>query len=113
MAASVSTATPPSASGGPIVSPNVLYAGVVALRVYVGLVWLSNGLAKAFDRSNVTWGGFSFSLITRDSAKNIATNAAHHSQVPLISSFYRDTVIPHWSFFSIFLTIAELALGFR
>jgi uncharacterized membrane protein YphA (DoxX/SURF4 family) len=77
----------------------------------VGLVFLSNGLAKALDRQNTTWGPLSFSLITRGSAKNIAQGAAVHSHIALVSSFYRTTVIPHWGFFGVFLTVAELALG--
>ena len=96
---------------GPLISPTLLHAGFFALRIYVGLVFLSNGLAKALDRQNTTWGPFSFSLITRGSAKNIAQGAAGRSHIPVVSAFYRTTVLPHWGFFGVFLTVAELSLG--
>jgi len=98
-------------STGPLISPRLVHAGFFALRIYVGLVFLSNGLAKVFNRQSTTWGPFSFSLITRGSAKNIAEGAAAHSHIAGVSSFYRNTVIPNWGFFGAFLTAAELALG--
>jgi len=35
-----------------------LVGGFAALRNLVGVVWLSNGLAKAFDTGNYDWGFF-------------------------------------------------------
>ena len=81
------------------------------LRIFTGLVWLSNGLAKAFGVENVDWGFFSFSLITRDGAKSIAGGAVERTYIAPLGAFYRDLVLPNWGFFGVFLTIAELAVG--
>ncbi|MGH3570618.1 MAG: hypothetical protein ACRDUW_02120 [Pseudonocardiaceae bacterium] len=42
-----------------------LAQGFAALRIFIGLVWLSNALAKVTDVGVVDWGFFSFNLITR------------------------------------------------
>jgi hypothetical protein len=84
--------------------------GFAALRIFTGLVWLSNGLAKLFDKGSVDWGFFSFTLITRGAAHGIATDAAAKTQIAPLAAFYRDVVLPHWGFFGTFLTGAELAV---
>ncbi|QWF76804.1 hypothetical protein [Amycolatopsis sp. CA-230715] len=82
-----------------------------ALRIFTGLVWLSNGLAKLLGTSNVDLGFFSFNLITTDAARGIATNAASKTAIAPLGDFYRDIVLPNWETFAIVLTTAELAIG--
>lgn len=82
-----------------------------ALRIFTGLVWFSNGLAKLFNKGNYDWGFISFNLITRDAAKGIANNAADKSQIGFLSSIYHDLIVGNWGFFGIFLMIVELAIG--
>ena len=77
----------------------------------MGLVWVSNALAKVFSQGTVDWGFFSFNLITRDAALRIATDASSKSQIAPLAAFYRDVVLPNWGFFGIFLTVAELAVA--
>jgi len=78
--------------------------GFAALRIFMGLVWVSNALAKVFSSGSLDLGFFSFNLITRDAAQRIATNAASKTQIAPLGAFYRDVVIPNWGFFGIFLT---------
>ncbi len=85
--------------------------GFAALRIFMGLVWVSNALAKVFSSGSFDWGFFSFNLITRDAALRIATDAASKTQIAPLGAFYRDVVIPNWGFFGIFLTLAELAVA--
>ncbi len=94
-----------------LAAPRTLAGGFAALRIFFGLVWLSNGLAKLFDTGNYDWGFLSFNLITRGAARSIATNAAGKSQITPLAAFYRDVVLPNWGFFGILSTIAELAVG--
>ena len=82
-----------------------------ALRIFTGLVFLTNALAKAFDIGHADWGFFSFSLITRGSARSIAADASGRTQIGPLGAFYRDVVLPNWGFFGIFLTVVELAVG--
>ena len=83
----------------------------VALRIFTGLVWFSNALAKIANRGSFDWGFIKFGLVSRDSAKNIAASAAASTNIPPLGAFYHHVVLPHWGFFGIFLTIAELAIG--
>jgi uncharacterized membrane protein YphA (DoxX/SURF4 family) len=82
-----------------------------ALRIFTGLVWFSNGLAKLIDKGNYDWGFISFNLITRGAAQSIATGASSKTYITPLGAFYRNVVLPNWSFFGTFLTIAELAVG--
>jgi thiosulfate dehydrogenase (quinone) large subunit len=82
-----------------------------ALRIFTGLVWLSNGLAKLINKGTYDWGFISFNLITRDTARSIAAGAASKTHIEPLGAFYRDTVLPNWGFFGSFLTVAELAIG--
>jgi uncharacterized membrane protein YphA (DoxX/SURF4 family) len=82
-----------------------------ALRVFTGLVWLSNGLAKLFEVGTFDLGFFSFKLITKDAARSIATSASGKTGIAPLADFYRDLVLPNWGFFGVFLTVAELAVG--
>ena len=89
-----------------------LYAkGFAALRIFTGLVWLSNGLAKLFNTSLIDLGFFNGNLITLDVARSIATDAASKTPIAPLGAFYRDVVLPHWATFGPFLTLAELAVG--
>jgi len=85
--------------------------GFAALRIFFGLVWLSNGLAKAFNSQNFDLGFFSFTLISRDGAKGLAANAASKTQIGPLGTFFQDVVVGNWGFFGIFQTVVELAIG--
>jgi uncharacterized membrane protein YphA (DoxX/SURF4 family) len=84
---------------------------VVALRIFFGLNWLSNAIAKVFNKANYDWGWLSFNLVNRDTARAILGQGTQHTGIAPLRSFYVDVVLPNWSFFQIFLTIAELAVG--
>ncbi len=81
------------------------------LRVFTGLVWLSNGLAKVFEKSSYDIGFFSFNLVDKSTARGILTGAAHRTGVRPLGGFYEHAVLPHWGLWSVFLTLAELAVG--
>jgi thiosulfate dehydrogenase (quinone) large subunit len=89
----------------------VMAGAFTALRIFTGLVWFSNGLAKLIDKGTFDWGFISFNLITRGAAQSIATNASSKTYIKPLGAFYRDAVLPNWGFFGAFLTVAELAVG--
>jgi uncharacterized membrane protein YphA (DoxX/SURF4 family) len=82
-----------------------------ALRIFTGLVWISNALAKIFDVGSYDWGFFSFNLITLGAARGIATDAAAKTYIDPLRALYQDVVLPNWGFFGAFLTAAEFAVG--
>lgn len=65
------------------------------LRVFTGLVWLSNGLAKVFEKSSYDLGFFSFSLVDQSTARGILTGAAHRTWNRPLGGFYEHVVLPH------------------
>jgi uncharacterized membrane protein YphA (DoxX/SURF4 family) len=89
----------------------VFVKAFTALRIFTGLVWLSNGLAKLFDVGKIDFGFFSGSLIAKGAANVILTRASDTTDITPLGAFYRDVVLPNWSFFGVFLTITELAIG--
>lgn len=82
-----------------------------ALRIFTGLVWLSNGLAKLVGKGGYDLGFFSFNLVTTGAAKGIAADASSKTYLAPLGAFYQDVVLPHWGVFAVFLTLAELAVG--
>src|ERR671910_13205 len=45
--------------------------GLAAFRIFVGLVWLGNALAKVVNQGSYDLGVVSFSLISRDTARGL------------------------------------------
>jgi thiosulfate dehydrogenase (quinone) large subunit len=88
-----------------------LSGGFAALRILLGLVWLSNALAKVFDVGGVDWSFLSFNLINLDTAQAVLTDAASKTQIAPLGAFYQDVVLPNWGSFGILLTVAEIAIG--
>jgi len=87
--------------------------GLAAFRVFVGLVWLGNALAKVVNHGSYDLGVVSFSLISRDTARGLLesyTGPESHAIAPL-KTVYRDLVLANWGFFQWLLTAAELAIG--
>jgi uncharacterized membrane protein YphA (DoxX/SURF4 family) len=87
--------------------------GLAAFRIFVGLVWLGNALAKVVGHSSYDLGVVSFSLISRDTARDLLetyTGPQSNAIAPL-KSIYTDLVLANWGFFQWLLTAAELAVG--
>jgi len=83
--------------------------GLAAFRVFVGLVWLGNALAKVVNHGSYDLGVVSFSLISRDTARGLLesyTGPESHAIAPL-KTVYRDLVLANWGFFQWLLTVAE------
>jgi uncharacterized membrane protein YphA (DoxX/SURF4 family) len=93
--------------------PGVAGRGLAALRIFVGVVWLANGLAKLVGRGTYDLGVVSFGLISRDTARSLLTGySGDRSQaLGVLKSLYGDLVLPNWGFFQWFLTAAELTIG--
>ena len=88
-----------------------LARGFAALRIFFGVIWLSNGLAKLTDVGAYDLGLLSFGLLNRGTAQYNATEASSKTSFSFLGGFYQNVVLPNWGFFVAFLTIAELAAG--
>jgi uncharacterized membrane protein YphA (DoxX/SURF4 family) len=87
--------------------------GLAAFRIFVGLVWLGNALAKVVNQGSFDLGVVSFGLISRDTARGLLesyTGPESNAIAPL-KSVYRDLVLANWGFSQWLLTAAELTIG--
>jgi len=105
------TADDTAAGAAGAATSRVMGRAFAVLRIFTGLVFLSNALAKVSGVGNYDWGFFSFNLITSGGAKSIAAGASGKTQIAPLGAFYRDVVVPNWGFFGVFGTLAELAVG--
>jgi uncharacterized membrane protein YphA (DoxX/SURF4 family) len=86
-----------------------LQTALLIVRTYLGIVYLSNGLAKLFGFHDVTIGVWHTFLINRDDAFNIQVGNTSSSP-----GFLYDLgmfIIANWGVFQWLLTLGELAVG--
>jgi thiosulfate dehydrogenase (quinone) large subunit len=101
-------------TGPPIAEPipyRMMANGFAALRIFMGLVFLSNAVAKLIDVAVYDWGFISFNLITSGTAQAIAGGAAQATYITPLGSLFAGFVLPNWGFFGPFLALVELAIG--
>jgi uncharacterized membrane protein YphA (DoxX/SURF4 family) len=96
-------------------SPEVSVDGplraMVALRIFFGLDWLSNAIAKLLGVSNFRWGFTTFNLVDRATAHAILRQASGATAIPPLRWFYGTVVLHDWNFFQWFLTAAEIGVA--
>lgn len=99
--------------GSATVDPSVMLqryrAALVAVRTFLGIVYLTNGLAKLFSVRSVTLGPWKSYLIDRKVALGIQT-----SNTRTAPGFLHDlgnVVIQHWDVMQWLLTVGEVAVG--
>jgi thiosulfate dehydrogenase [quinone] large subunit len=78
------------------------------MRIYFGLVFFTNGLAKFAPSIAHTPFGF---LIDNPGAKGILTFYAHKNQVGLYRSLVDQFILPNWNFFGPAEGLVELIVG--
>jgi uncharacterized membrane protein YphA (DoxX/SURF4 family) len=89
--------------------------GIAALRIFVGLILFSNGLAKLFAFRTVEIGPYSAFLINRDEARGILEFEVNQrgggTDVPLLADIVNEVVLPRWDVFQWATTALELGAG--
>ena len=84
-------------------------SALVVMRTFLGIVYLSNGLAKVFGSHDLTLGWWHTFLINRDDALNIQTGNTASS--PGLIHDFGMFIISNWGAFQWLLTLGELAVG--
>lgn len=92
-------------------SPHSLARALAVLRIFFGLIWLSNGLAKLIAVGSFDLGFASFGLLWLPQAQFIANDASATTFLAPLGGFFQSVVLPNYGFFGTFLTIAEIAAG--
>jgi thiosulfate dehydrogenase [quinone] large subunit len=110
----VSTAPAPADSELP--SPRVMAAGLAALRIFFGLIFLVNGLAKVFDWRFVEWGPYRAILIDREFARGIIANEVFERNdgrgtlLPFLRS-PAQFLLDNWDWIGWMVTVVEIGVG--
>lgn len=81
------------------------------LRIFFGVIWLSNGIAKLIDVGSYDLGFATFGLLWLPQAQYIADDASANTFLTPIGTFFQSVVLPNYGFFGTFLTIVEIAAG--
>jgi len=84
------------------------------LRIFFGLIFLLNGLAKLTGVHRVEIGPYVANLINRDDTRfilDVETNRNAQHQLPLLGRIVNDVLLPNWSVVQWLVTFAELTIG--
>lgn len=92
-------------------SPRSLARALAILRIFFGLIWLSNGIAKLVDVGSYDLGFATFGLLWLPQAQFIADDASANTFLAPLGAFYQSVVLPHFGLFGTFLTTVEIAAG--
>jgi uncharacterized membrane protein YphA (DoxX/SURF4 family) len=106
----------PAAAAEPLVSAATLGRGLAALRIFVGVLFFANGLAKLTGERNVALGWYRSFLIVRDEARNILQFEVNERNrtgtlVPYLKEIVNDFVLPNWDWLQWVVTATELGVG--
>lgn len=108
---------PPSATGA-LPDARLLGKGLAALRIYVGLVLLLNGVSKATGWRSIEIGPYTANLINRQDARNILefevfrnpNGGSEGTRVPLIRDI-AQFMLDNWGVIGWSLTAFEVGAG--
>lgn len=100
----------------PIVSRAVLGRGLAALRIFVGIIFFANGLAKLTGERAISFGWYRGFLIVRDEARNILQFEVNERNgsgtlVPYLKDVVNDVILPNWALFQWVVTFTEVGVG--
>jgi hypothetical protein len=84
---------------------------MVALRIFFGLDWLSNAVAKIIGVGTFHWGFTTFNLVDRATAHAILKQASAATVTAPLHWFYGTVVLGNWSFFQWFLVLGEIGVA--
>ena len=109
------TASRSESSPEPLVSRAALGRGLAALRIFVGVIFFANGLAKLTGERQVEFGWYRGFLIVRNEARNILQFEVNErgggTLVPYLKDVVNDFILPNWDVFQWVVTYTELGVG--
>ncbi len=92
-----------------------LARGLAALRIFVGLIAFSNGLAKLFSFREIEIGPYFGTLVDRPEARQIldfeVNQRAGGTDLPLLPTIVNDIILPSYDVQQWLLTFTELGTG--
>ena len=98
------------------VSPEALGRGLAVLRIFFGIIFFANGVAKLTGVRNIEFGWYGGFLIVRNEARNILEFEVNRrnetgTRVPFLKDIVNDIVLPSWDIFQWVVTWTEIGVG--
>jgi uncharacterized membrane protein YphA (DoxX/SURF4 family) len=103
--------TPEETTPAVPIPTRMMLQALAATRIFFGLDWLSNAIAKVIGKANFDWGFITFNLVNRDTAGAILHQGVMTTWIAPLHWFYGGVVIPNYGFFQWFLTVAEFSIA--
>ena len=89
----------------------LLGKGLAALRIFVGIIFFSNGLAKLFSFRDIEIGPYRSFLINREETRGILRGEAARNDVPGVQTLVDDVLLPNFGWLQWVVTFVELGVG--
>jgi uncharacterized membrane protein YphA (DoxX/SURF4 family) len=94
----------------------LLGKGLAGLRVFLGLILFSNGLAKLLSFRTIEIGPYRAFLINREEARSILDFEVNErggdgTDVPALTAVVNDVILANWGSFQWVVTFVELGVG--
>lgn len=102
---------PPSDTGQETVDARLLGMGLAGLRIFVGLIFFANGLAKLFAFRNIEIGPYRSFLINREETRGILEGEAARSELGFVKTIVDDVLLPNFDWLQWAVTFLELGVG--
>lgn len=97
------------------VDPRLLARGLAALRIFVGVIAFSNGLAKLLSFREIDIGPYFGTLVDRPEARQILDFEVNQrgggTDLPLLPTVVNDIILPSYDVQQWLLTFTELGTG--
>ncbi len=98
------------------VDARLLGKGLAALRIFLGLILFSNGLAKLLSFRTIEIGPYRAFLINREEARSILDFEVNErggdgTDVPALTAVVNDVILANWGSFQWVVTFVELGVG--
>jgi uncharacterized membrane protein YphA (DoxX/SURF4 family) len=104
-----------AAPGQLATDPRLLARGLAALRIFVGVIAFSNGLAKLLSFREVEIGAYRGTLVDRPEARQILDFEVNErgggTELPLLPTVVNDIILPSYDVQQWLLTFTELGTG--
>jgi uncharacterized membrane protein YphA (DoxX/SURF4 family) len=107
----MSTEGPRSESAGAHLDARQLGKGLAALRIFVGIIFFANGLAKLFAFRNIEIGPYSSFLINREETRSILEGEAARNDISAVTQLVNEVLLPNYDWLQWVITFVELGVG--
>lgn len=109
MSTQAETSSPDGAGGTP--DARSLGRGLAALRIFMGIIFFANGLAKLFSFRNIEIGPYRSFLINREETRSILEGEAARNDIGAVTQLVNDVLLPNFAWLQWVITFVELGVG--